>query len=58
MMQARRPTMQPEEFIHAYEKALATQDWRQVEPLVHADTCVTFSNGTVHKGKAEVQKAF
>ena len=50
--------MQPEEFIHLYEEALATQDWSQVEPLVHSDACVTFSNGTVHKGKSEVQKAF
>jgi len=50
--------MQTEEFIHAYENALATQNWNQVEPLVHADACVTFSNGKVHKGKAEVQKAF
>lgn len=50
--------MTPEEFIRAYEGALASQDWRQVEPLVHAEACVTFSNGTVHKGKAAVQKAF
>lgn len=50
--------MQPEEFIRAYEIALGTQDWNQVEPLVHAEACVTFSNGTVHKGKTEVQKAF
>ena len=50
--------MQPEDFIHAYEQALASQDWGQVEPLMHARACVTFSNGTVHKGKSEVQKAF
>lgn len=50
--------MTPEEFIRAYENALASQDWGQVEPLVHAEACVTFSNGTVHKGKAEVRKAF
>lgn len=50
--------MTPEEFIRAYESALASQDWGQVEPLVHAEACVTFSNGTVHKGKAAVQKAF
>jgi len=50
--------MQPEDFIHAYEQALASQDWGQVEPLMHAQACVTFSNGTVHKGKSEVQKAF
>lgn len=50
--------MTPEDFIHAYESALAGQDWGQVEPLVHEDACVTFSNGSVHKGKAAVQKAF
>jgi hypothetical protein len=31
--------MQPEEFIHAYEAALASQDWRQVEPLIQTDGC-------------------
>src|SRR4030095_14991189 len=50
--------MEPEDFIRAYEHALTTQDWNQVEPLVHKDACVTFSNGTVHKGKFAVQKAF
>ena len=50
--------MEPEEFIDAYAAALATQDWSHVDPLVHKDACVTFSNGTVHKGKSEVQKAF
>ena len=50
--------MNPEEFIRAYEQALATQDWRNVEPLVHNNVCVTFSNGTVHKGKTEVRIAF
>jgi len=50
--------MEPEDFIRAYELALASQNWGQVEPLVHTDACVTFSNGTVHKGKAAVQKAF
>ena len=50
--------MSAEEFIRAYEQALASQDWRNVEPLVHENACVTFSNGTVHKGKAEVKSAF
>ncbi|MEW6086378.1 MAG: nuclear transport factor 2 family protein [Chloroflexota bacterium] len=50
--------MTPEDFIRAYEGALATQDWGQVEPLMHSEACVTFSNGTVHKGRGEVQKAF
>ena len=34
--------MTPEEFVQAYEKALATQDWTQVEPLVNENACVTF----------------
>ena len=51
-------TVSPEEFIRTYENALATQDWTNVDPLVHHDVCVTFSNGTVNKGKSEVKKAF
>jgi ketosteroid isomerase-like protein len=50
--------MSPEEFIPKYEQALSTQQWKHVEPLIHKDACVTFSNGTIHKGKAEAQKAF
>ena len=50
--------MSPEEFIRTYENALATQNWANVDPLIHDDACVTFSNGTVHKGKAEVRSAF
>lgn len=50
--------MNPEEYIKNYEQALATQDWSQVEPLIHEDACVTFSNGAVHKGRVEVRKAF
>jgi ketosteroid isomerase-like protein len=50
--------MNPDQFIRAYEDALGTQDWSQVEPLIHDDACVTFSNGTVYKGKAEVRRAF
>ena len=50
--------MSPEEFIRAYEQALATQNWINVDPLVHENACVTFSNGTVHKGKLAVRKAF
>ena len=50
--------MNPEDFIRAYEQALGTQDWHQVDPLVHEDACVTFSNGTVHKGKPAVRIAF
>jgi ketosteroid isomerase-like protein len=50
--------MNPEEFIHAYEQALAAQDWSRVEPLVHPNACVTFSNGAVHKGISQVKAAF
>ncbi|SHG28579.1 YybH family protein [Flagellimonas flava] len=50
--------MSPEEFIAAYETALGTQSWKAVEPLVSENVGVTFSDGTVHMGKANVQKAF
>jgi ketosteroid isomerase-like protein len=48
----------PEEFLKAYETALATQDWQTVSPLIHEKACVTFSDGSVYMGKAEVQRAF
>ena len=48
----------PDEFIPLYERALASQDWQVVDPLVHDDACATFSTGTVHVGKAAVQRAF
>lgn len=50
--------MKPEAFIHLYEKALATQDWEQVSPLIHPDCTVTFSSGACHKGKDAVRIAF
>ncbi len=50
--------MTPEEFIKSYESALRTQDWKVVEPLVSENVSVTFSNGIIHIGKENVQKAF
>ncbi|MCA9247682.1 MAG: nuclear transport factor 2 family protein [Planctomycetales bacterium] len=50
--------MTPESFLRQYTQALGSQLWRQVAPLIHADACVTFSTGTVHKGKTAVQEAF
>lgn len=50
--------MNPEDFIPDYERALASQDWNLVDPLVHDVACVTFSTGSIHKGKPEVKKAF
>ncbi len=50
--------MNPEEFIISYETALGTQDWKVVAPLVADNVSVTFSDGTVHIGKENVQKAF
>lgn len=49
--------MTPEQFIHQYETALATQQWEKVAPLIHEDCVATFSEGT-HKGKTEVEQAF
>ena len=50
--------MTPEEFIDSYERALASQQWSCVDPLVHRDVSITFSTGTVHKGKSDVRSAF
>jgi ketosteroid isomerase-like protein len=50
--------MTPEEFIQGYEQALASQTWSRVEPLVHPEACVTFSNGAAHKGRQAMQAAF
>ena len=50
--------MTAEDFVRAYEMALASQQWSAVEPLLHPDVCVTFSTGAVHKGKASVRAAF
>ncbi|MAT96527.1 MAG: DUF4440 domain-containing protein [Anaerolineaceae bacterium] len=50
--------MNPEIFIEKYEAALATQDWQQVDPLIHPQACVTFSSGRVHIGKTAVRHAF
>jgi ketosteroid isomerase-like protein len=47
----------PKDFITAYEKALATQSWEQVAPLIHEDCVAIFSEGT-YTGKAEVESAF
>ncbi|EPJ48035.1 MAG: hypothetical protein OFPII_08270 [Osedax symbiont Rs1] len=40
-----------------YQVALASQEWCNVDPLMHEDVCVTFSSGTFY-GKADVQKVF
>lgn len=50
--------MPPEMFINAYKAALATQQWINVEPLVHTNACVTFSNGVVHKGIVAIKAAY
>ena len=50
--------MKPENFIEAYQAALGTQKWSNVAPLISDFACVTFSNGTVHLGKDNVQIAF
>lgn len=50
--------MLPSQFISAYKAALATQQWQNVEPLIHKNACVIFSNGEVHKGMDEIQAAY
>jgi ketosteroid isomerase-like protein len=50
--------MTPDDLLREYEAALSTQDWSQVEPLLHPDVCVTFSTGASYRGRSEVQNAF
>lgn len=50
--------MKPEDFVAEYERALATQDWSAVAPLIHPQACVTFSSGAVHIGKDAVGAAY
>ncbi len=50
--------MTPEDLLRAYEEALATQAWERVEPLMHQEVCVTFSNGKSFRGREEVGRAF
>jgi len=51
-------SMKGEEFISQYENALATQNWKIVEPLIHKKCSVTFSNGKNFQGKEQVRGAF
>lgn len=50
--------MKPHDFIIAYEKALQTQQWKNVDLLMHNKATVTFSNGTVNSGKDAVRVAY
>lgn len=50
--------MTPEQFIMTYEFALASQQWKNVEPLIHANACVTFSTGKVNKGIVAIKQAY
>ncbi|MCW3126702.1 MAG: hypothetical protein JWO03_2360 [Bacteroidetes bacterium] len=50
--------MNPENFIQDYELALASQDWDNVAPLIHENACVTFSDGSVHKGIVLIAEAY
>lgn len=48
----------PISFISQYEKALATQNWGNVAPLIAENAVVTFSSGYIHKGKSAIKTAF
>ncbi len=50
--------MQAQQFITDYAAALATQQWPNVAPLIHSDACVTFTNGSVHKGIKAIEDAY
>ena len=42
----------------AYARALASQRWSEVDPLVHDGVCATFSDGSRHEGRSAVRAAF
>ena len=46
------------QLLDAYQAALATQDWAEVEPLMDARVCVTFSDGRHFRGREAVREAF
>lgn len=50
--------MEPEKFIEDYKDALSSQNWENVEPLVHNDACVTFSTGRVYNGIRAIKEAY
>ena len=50
--------MSPQDFVIQYAQALRSQSWAAVDPLIHSDACVTFSNGAAHRGKAAVRVAY
>jgi ketosteroid isomerase-like protein len=50
--------MNPDKFISDYSNALHSQDWENVEPLIHSNACVTFSTGKVHKGIQSIKEAY
>lgn len=45
-------------FVTEYERALGTQDWAAVAPLIHDDAIVIFSNGALHAGKEAIRAAY
>lgn len=50
--------MTPEFFIQQYEKALQSQQWEQVAPLIADFAQITFSTGKQLKGKTEISAAY
>ena len=50
--------MKPQDFIKNYEAALASQNWKNVQPLIHENACVIFSNGKINMGKSAIKTAF
>ena len=49
--------MTPQQFLEAYTAAISSQQWENVEPLIHDNCVATFTNGT-HVGKVAVEAIF
>jgi len=50
--------LNPEKFIAEYSKALGSQNWSKVLPLVAKNAVVTFSDGSTHLGIGQIKLAF
>ena len=48
----------PKEFIEQYEKALGTQNWDIVAPLIDEQASVIFSDGSMYRGKDSIRAAY
>ena len=50
--------MTAQEHLETYEKALATQQWENIAPLMHPDICVTFQQWHLQRHRRKWKARF